>query len=94
MLYFVGYGLNFRSCSHCDENKELVFHPSSGGLVCKKHLSFNQEYYTNEVIEVLKTLYFIDLDQEEIPIIDVKMANRIRYIIDLMYDEFISFHSK
>jgi DNA repair protein RecO (recombination protein O) len=94
LLHFLGYGLNFRSCSHCDMNNELVFHPSSGGLVCKEHLSFNQEYYTNDVINSLKTLYFIDLDQQEVPSIEAKMANTIRHIIDLMYDEFISFHSK
>jgi DNA repair protein RecO (recombination protein O) len=94
LLYFVGYGLNFRSCSICDENLNLVFNASSGGLICNHHLSFNDLAYDESIYSIIKKLYFIDIDKETLTEIEPNERVIIRNIIDMLYDEFISFKTK
>ena len=94
LLYFVGYGLNLATCHICNDNENLVFHVSNGGLVCEKHLEFKQERYDEGIYSFIKTLYYIDLDKEKLPEIDKPIKTIIRHIIDMLYDEFISFKTK
>jgi DNA repair protein RecO (recombination protein O) len=94
LLYFVGYGLNFMKCGICDKSEDLVFHVSNGGLVCKEHLSFHQQSYHKEIYDVLKLLYYIDIEKHDIPEIEPTIKATIRHIIDMLYDEFISFQTK
>ena len=93
-MFFVGYGLNFKGCSICDENINLVFNASNGGLVCNHHLAFNDLEYDESIYNIIKKLYYIDLDKEDIPEIQATDRVIIRNIIDMLYDEFISFKTK
>lgn len=94
LLYFLGYGLNFKQCSVCDENTELVFHISSGGLICKSHLTFHQEYYESKIYLIIKYLYYIDIEQHDLIELNSNERRTIRIILDQLYDEFISFRTK
>ncbi len=94
LLYLVGYGLNFSKCNICEDNDNLVFNVSSGGLVCQKHLDYNQEGYGKEIYNLLSDLYFINLSEEELPNLTDNHKSMIRHIIDMLYDEFVSFKSK
>lgn len=94
LLFFVGYGLNFTGCNVCTDNENIVFNPSSGGLVCKKHLNYKDPAYDEDVYSVLHQLYRIDIEQDKVPILDLSLKAVIRNIIDLLYDEFISFKTK
>ncbi len=94
LLYFIGYGLNFKGCSVCGGTDELVFHPSSGGLVCASHLKYMDEQFNREIYNILKVLYYIDLDKHEIPDLSHNDRVKIRHILDLLFDEFVSFKTK
>ncbi len=94
LLFFVGYGLNFKSCSICTENENLVFNVSNGGLVCSKHLNYIDTKYEADIYNYLKLLYYIDIDNDDLPVIDEPVKAVIRNIIDMLYDEFISFKTK
>lgn len=94
LLHFIGYGLNFRKCNTCGKTEDLEFHVSSGGLTCKEHLDENIHTYGSEVYLVLKELYYLDIDK---PIkIDFDETSKVivRHIIDVLFDEFISFKTK
>ncbi len=94
LLYFIGYGLNFKGCNVCSDNEHLVFHPSSGGLTCMKHLNFKDASYEKDIYELLHKLYTIDISTTELPVIDRPMKVIIRNVIDLLYEEFVSFKTK
>ena len=94
LLYLIGYGLNFETCQVCDEPTNLVFHPSSGGLTCERHLGYNEHSYDEDVYGKIRDLYFLDISKDEIPEIKDIYKTIIRHIIDLLYDEFVSFKSK
>ena len=94
LLHFIGYGLNFKGCSICDKNENLVFHVSSGGIICKHHLDADIHTYGEEVYQLLQALYYLDIDQEcTITFLDTDRII-IRHILDILFDEFVSFHTK
>lgn len=94
LLHFIGYGLNFKRCNYCNEHDNLVFHISSGGLVCKHHLDADIHTYGSDVYTLLQSLYYSDIDKE--CTISFSDTDRIiiRHILDVLYDEFVSFHTK
>ena len=94
LLYFIGYGLNFGSCNICDDNESLVFHPSSGGLTCRKHVEQMQDAYEKDVYDKLEWLYLFDINTQTLQEIDANYRSIIRHIIDMLYDEFVGFKSK
>jgi DNA repair protein RecO (recombination protein O) len=94
LLYFVGYGINFTTCNQCEEPSDLVYHVSSGGLVCRRHLNDLNETFEEEVYTILKWLYYVNIDV----INDIELGKNerimIRHIIDMTYEEFISYKTK
>lgn len=94
LLYFIGYGLHFNGCNQCDLDEQLVFHISNGGLLCKHHLDDSIHTYGEEVYLPLMELYFIDIDKKEIPNLSDTTKIIIRHVIDVLYDEFVSYHTK
>jgi len=94
LLHFIGYGLNFTKCSICDDNENLTFSPTNGGLVCAKHLNFKNLSYDSDTYMLLKTLYIIDITKQDIPEITNALKVIIRNVIDVLYDEFVSFKTK
>ena len=94
LLYFIGYGLNFKHCQVCNDNENLVFHVSSGGLTCLKHLKYGDMSFTSDIYNILKHLYYIDVSKDPLPQIEPQIKPIIRNIIDMIYDEFISFKTK
>ena len=94
LLYFLGYGLNFKACNICGNSKSLVFNVDSGGLVCKEHLSINQQSYDSDIFLLLSKLYYFDIN--EYNDIDLTKNERviIRHIIDQLYDQYVSFKTK
>lgn len=94
LLYLIGYGLNFTKCNICEANDNLVFNVSSGGLVCQKHLDYNQEGYDSDVYRIISDLYYINLSEDELPKLTDNYRSILRHIIDMLYDEFVSFKSK
>jgi DNA repair protein RecO (recombination protein O) len=94
LLYFIGNGLHLRSCTSCGKTENLVFHISSGGLTCKEHLTTDQTYYESDIFHLIMLLYYIDLDTTELPQIAPNQRILLRHILDLLYQEFVSFESK
>ncbi|QMS85908.1 DNA repair protein RecO [Candidatus Xianfuyuplasma coldseepsis] len=94
LLYFLGTGLHFNNCVICGNMDHLVFHISSGGLICNHHLEGIQIGYEKDVYQWLKDLYYIDITMNNIPDIEGNYRILIRHIIDALYDEFVGYHSK
>ena len=94
LLYFLGYGINFRGCQICSDNIDLVYSISDGGLICRKHLEAFTDSYDSDVYLKIKELYIMDIDQYKE--IELSKNERImfRHIIDTTFAEFISFKSK
>lgn len=94
LLYFLGYGLNFRDCNICSSKDNLVFSTENGGLVCSEHLTINQQSYGPLVYVHLMTLYFIDVNTTEIPILEQNDKTIIRHIIDVLYQDYVGYKTK
>lgn len=94
LLFFIGNGLHFSGCTSCGNTEDLVFHISSGGLSCRDHLKGDQTYYEKDVYQSIMTLYYIDVDTTKIPVIESSLRVIIRHILDLVYQEFVSFETK
>jgi len=94
LLFFLGYGLNFKKCNVCDKTENLVFSIDSGGLVCAEHLSFKQESYGSDIYKSLILLYYIDISNLELPIVTDNQKVIIRHIVDQLFDQYVSFKTK
>lgn len=94
LLYFLGYGLNFRGCQVCSESKDLVYSVSDGGLICRKHIKDYSEAFDSDVYSVLKALYYMDINQYITLDISKNLRIMIRHIIDISFDEFVSYKTK
>lgn len=94
LLYFLGHGLHLHGCTMCDEADDLVFHVSSGGLVCKHHLHPTETYYDIATYRQLMTLYYIDITKGELLSLEPNDRVRIRHIIDLLFNEFVGYKTK
>ncbi len=94
LLYFLGYGLNFKECNICGKTDDLVFNIDNGGLVCKSHLSLNQQAYSSEIFLLIAKLYYLDINEY----IEIELTKNerviIRNIIDQLYDQYVSFKTK
>ncbi len=94
LLYFLGTGLHLHACTTCGEQTDLVFHVSSGGLICRDHVEPGMTIYERPIYGQLMVLYYIDLDRTELPRISADDRIVIRAIIDMLYDEFVGYHTK
>ncbi len=86
LLYFLGYGLNFKECNICSKQENLVFSVDNGGLVCAEHLSMNQVSYGK--------LYAIDINKTTIPLLEKNDKVILRHIIDVLYEDYVSYKTK
>lgn len=94
LLYFLGYGINFKGCQLCDENIDLVYSISDGGLICRRHKKDVLEVFDEDIYDVLKYLYYIDIDHYKEIELSKNMRIMVRHIIDVTYEEFVSFKTK
>jgi len=94
LLYFLGYGLNFKECNVCGNKQDLVFSTDNGGLVCREHLEINQSSYDFNIYENIIKLYVIDIDKTVIPEIEKNDKKILRHIIDILYSDYVGFKTK
>lgn len=94
LLYFLGYGVNFKSCQRCGKQDDLVYSISDGGLICSHHLPPHSEVYDKTIYSILKVLYYMDIDQYEELDLNKNERIMIRHIIDVSFEEFVSFRTK
>ncbi|MCF7925483.1 MAG: DNA repair protein RecO [Candidatus Izimaplasma sp.] len=94
LLHFIGYGLNFKQCNICQSTNNLVFHPSSGGVICPKHIKDLSDTYRYDIYEVLAHYYYIDISQDTPRQIPNTKRLKIAHIIDMLYDEFVGYKTK
>ena len=94
LLYFIGYGLNFKGCSVCEKKDNLVFSPNHGGLICKDHLQFKDVSYGKDIFDILKYLYYIDIDKASPLELSPMERVTVRLILDILFSDFMNFKSK
>jgi len=94
LLHFIGYGLQFKRCQVCGETAHLFFHPSSGGVSCAEHIRGLDIVGDEAETNVLKTLYYIDINQDVIPTFDQKTKAKLRVLLEMLYEEFVGYKTK
>jgi DNA repair protein RecO (recombination protein O) len=94
LLYFLGYGLNFKECNICSSKENLVFSTEHGGLICSEHLTINQHSYGPLIYVNIMTLYFIDINKTEIPKLERNDKTIIRHILDILYADYVGYKTK
>lgn len=94
LLHFIGYGLQFKACQVCGLQEHLHFHPSSGGVLCPEHIPGSMISASEEETNLLKTLYFLDINTDQLPDISTKTRDKLRFLIDLLYEEFVGYKTK
>jgi len=92
LLYLLGVNPNLKTCLSCDETKELVFSVKDGSCFCKNHLP--DDYFSNEVLEAVKQLYYFDLEKTREIEINSRVLPEIRKLLDEYYDYHLNYHSK
>lgn len=101
LLFLMGVGPHFKSCTICNKNKGLILSLEYGGVVCKNcsgKLSFNDYILTKEVVELIKVLYLgkidvlnYDLMQEIVNLSkDKNYISEISKFINLYYKKYLS----
>ena len=94
LLYFLGYGLNFRGCQVCDDPIDVVYSISDGGLICRRHLKDYSEAFDEDIYTVLRQLYYMDINNYVELDLSKNLRIMIRHIIDVTYVEFVTFKTK
>jgi DNA repair protein RecO (recombination protein O) len=94
LLYFLGYGLNFKECNICGKKDDLVFSIDYGGLVCGEHLNVNQFSYDALVYVNIMKLYVIDIDKTEIPVLEDSDKIIVRHIVDVLFSDYVGYKTK
>jgi DNA repair protein RecO (recombination protein O) len=94
LLHFIGYGLQFKQCQVCGNKDDLVFHPISGGVTCLSHIDALDMIANKEETAILKQLYYIDINVDTVPLIESHINQKLRFIIEILYDEFVGYKTK
>jgi len=94
LLHFIGYGLQFKACQVCGEKEHLQFHPSSGGVLCPNHIPSQVAIASLEETHLLKTLYYLDINKDSLPSMSTKTRDKLRFIVDLLFEEFVGYNTK
>ncbi len=94
LLHFLGNGIRFKSCSICDENRNLVYSIRYGGVVCKRHLEPLEEHFDEAIYQKIFSLYYMDINHFKQPDLSKNERIMIRHIIDTTYTDYISYRTK
>ena len=94
LLHFIGYGLQFKQCAICGKTEDTFFHPSSGGVTCLNHIDAHDLIANKEETLLLKYLYYIDIDKDELPDMDDHTKEKLRRLIELLFEEFVGYKTK
>lgn len=94
LLHFLGHGLSLAGCTMCNEAEDLVFHISSGGLLCRQHLTPVDVSYDQDIYGLIDLLYRLDVTTDELPVVAPNDRVILRHIIDLLYEEFVGVHTR
>jgi DNA repair protein RecO (recombination protein O) len=83
----LGFGLNLDECVICGSTKNIVsISTSYGGLICQKCLANNHPPINGQYLQLLRKLYYIELNQINSISLKPKTKTVIRKIIDEYYD--------
>ena len=97
LLYLLGIGPEFKKCALCNTKENLSgFSISLGGMVCANCNTGNYDFINNEVLEVLKFLYYMKLENITKDHFDLIKVNQelINKIIDNYYEVFLGYKSR
>lgn len=92
LLYLLGVNPNFKSCLICEKKDNLVFSIKEGSVFCQEHKP--EKFIDNKILQVLKYLYYFDVNQSEIEKIEESLLREIRLAIDDYYSYHLNYSSK
>lgn len=92
MLYTFGVNPNFKTCGVCGSGDVYYFSVHLGGAICKK--CYHIGAYDNQVLNILKYLYFMDLTKESLEKIKDINVKEIFDIILSYYKEHVNIYLK
>jgi len=91
-LYLLGVNPNLTSCLICDAKDNLVFSVKDGGCYCINHMP--DEYYPNNVLLIVRKLYYHDINKQPLFEISINLLPKIRNLIDEYYEYHLNYYSK
>lgn len=92
LLYLLGVNPNLTKCLVCEDTKNLTFSVKEGGVLCESHTQ--DASYNNEVVKVVKKLYYHDINLEPKLNVDKKVLRDLRNLIDEYYEYHLNYYSK
>lgn len=82
-LSYLGISPNFDNCSICGSTKILTISVEKGGFICKDHHT-NEKVVSNKTLNIIRMLYYVDIDK----ITKLEVSNLVKNEIDEFIDEY------
>ncbi len=93
LLYLLGVNPELDSCVECGSTERLSFSIKAGGMTCVDHRQ-GDENFSNETIDVLKFLYYFDMQNPTEFKIEAALLKEIRNLLDKYYEYHLNYRSK
>lgn len=92
LLYLLGVNPNFKACNICRKENDLVFSVVEGSAFCLEHAP--TAYYQNQVLQIIKFLYYYDLSKDLLPKMEIETLKEVRFLLDNFYEYHLNYRSK
>lgn len=92
-LSYLGISPNFDSCSICGNSKILTLSTEKGGFICKDHHT-NERIVSNKTINIIRMLYYVDIDKITKLDISSSVKEEINNFINEYYDRYTGLYLK
>ncbi len=92
LLYLLGVQPVLDKCVVCQEKKGLNFSVKDGGLCCKEHIKTIK--YSNETINLLRLLYYYNIDKDNKIEYDKLSLISLRKLLDEYYEFHLNYQSR
>lgn len=87
MLYFLGYGLDFKACHVCGMKEDLVLDTYTGMVSCKLHQELNHVMLDEQDFYPLKYYLYADVTDFESLTLTQETWIKLMHVMDQLYKE-------
>ncbi len=93
LLNLLGVNPLFQHCVECDRTDNLKFSIKEGGMCCPDHRQSEEKDVSPSVVELMKELYYYDLQNPHKLVFEIDTLRELRTTIDRYYEYHLSFRS-
>ena len=96
LLYLLGVGPELKLCVKCGSKTDLIgFDINSGGMICNSCHGHDELFYNQQVIKVVKYLYYTKINDIKDDILDlITNFDDICIFINSYYEKYLGFKSQ